>query len=153
MHSHRPPVMFRMALPIIVGLVAAAIPCTVLEVGRANAQQAGNHGVKATPVFRQKMPNLPGKTMTVVAVEYEPGGGSATHRHPASGMVFAYVLEGSIRSQLEGEPVKMYRVGEHWSEPPNAHHIISENASNDEPARLSAVIVADDDAAPTVFDK
>jgi quercetin dioxygenase-like cupin family protein len=152
MHTHRPRATFRMALPIIVGLVAP-LPGTILEVGLASAQQAGNHGVKATPVFRQKMPNVPGKTMTVVSVEYEPGGGSAAHRHPASGMVFAYVLEGSIRSQLEGEPTKVYRAGEHWSEPPNAHHIVSENASNTEPARLLAIIVADDDAMPTVFDK
>jgi quercetin dioxygenase-like cupin family protein len=141
-----------MALPIIVGLVAA-FPGLVLEVEMASGQQTGNHGVKATPVFRQKMPNVPGKTMTVVSVEYEPGGGSAAHRHPASGMVFAYVLEGSIRSQLEGEPIKVYHSGEHWSEPPNAHHVVSENASNTEPARLLAIIVADDDATPTVFDK
>jgi quercetin dioxygenase-like cupin family protein len=125
-----------------------------LGLGRgAPAQTTGNHGVKVAPVFSQKMPNVPGKTMTVVSVEYVPGGGSAPHHHPASGMVFAYVVAGSIRSQLEGEPAKVYRAGESWSEPPNAHHVVSENASATEPARLLAVIVADDGVALTTYDK
>jgi quercetin dioxygenase-like cupin family protein len=117
------------------------------------AEPRGNQGVKVTPIASHKMPNVPGKTMTVVSVAYEPGGSSAPHRHPASGIVFAYVVEGSIRSQVEGEPAKVYRAGESWTEPPNAHHVLSENASTTEPARLIAVIVADDGVPTTVFDK
>jgi hypothetical protein len=45
-------------------------------------------------------------------------GYSAPHRHPASGYVFAYVLSGTIRSQVEGEPVCVYSAGESWIEPP-----------------------------------
>ena len=124
-----------------------------LALGAAQAQQRTNQGVRVTPVSSQKMPNVPGKTMTVVVVEYEPGGKSAPHRHPASGRVFAYVIAGAVRSQVKGEPVKVVRAGESWSEPPDAHHIVSENASATEPARVIAVIVADDGVPPTVFDK
>jgi quercetin dioxygenase-like cupin family protein len=133
------------------GLTIAAL--VLLPSSLACAQGSGNHGVKVTPVSSQKMPNVPGKTMTVVSVAYEPGGASAAHRHPASGMVFAYVVEGAIRSQVEGEPAKVYRAGESWSEPPNAHHVVSENASATEPARLLAVVVADDGVPTTVYDK
>ena len=125
----------------------------VLPDDAAYAQVSGNKGVQVTPVFSQKMPNVPGKTMTVVSVAYEPGGTSAAHRHPASGMVFAYVVAGAIRSQVEGEPEKVYRAGESWWEPPNAHHVVSQNASTTEPARLIAVVVADDGVPTTVYDK
>lgn len=135
----------RAAAGVVFGLVLWHCPL--------HAEPRGNQGVKVTPIASHKMPNVPGKTMTVVSVAYEPGGSSAPHRHPASGMVFAYVVEGSVRSQVEGEPAKVYRAGESWTEPPNAHHVISENASTTEPARLIAVIVADDGVPTTVFDK
>ena len=136
---------------LVYGLALAGL---VLLSGRsAGAQASGDHGVQVTRVLAQKMPNVPGKTMTVVSVAYEPGGGSAAHRHPASGMVFAYVVTGAIRSQVEGEAAKVYRAGESWSEPPNAHHLVSENASASEPARLIAVIVADDGVPTTIYDK
>jgi quercetin dioxygenase-like cupin family protein len=140
------------------GRAAALATAAGLLVGLAldqplYAEPRGNQGVQVTPIASHKMPNVPGKTMTVVSVAYEPGGSSAPHRHPASGMVFAYVVSGAVRSQVEGEPAKVYRAGESWIEPPNAHHVISENASSTEPARLIAVIVADDGVPTTVYDR
>jgi quercetin dioxygenase-like cupin family protein len=140
------------------GRAAALATAAGLLVGLAldqplHAEPRGNQGVQVTPIASHKMPNVPGKTMTVVSVAYEPGGSSAPHRHPASGMVFAYVVSGAVRSQVEGEPAKVYRAGESWIEPPNAHHVISENASSTEPARLIAVIVADDGVPTTVYDR
>jgi quercetin dioxygenase-like cupin family protein len=103
--------------------------------------------------FEGKMPNVPGKSMTSVVVDYAPGGASKPHRHAKSGFIFAYVLSGSIRSQVEGEPVKVLKAGEYWTEGPGAHHVVSENASKTEPARLLAVIVADDGDTLTTYDK
>jgi quercetin dioxygenase-like cupin family protein len=141
--------MIRYSHALVFGLAALALA----SANESHAQAGINHGVAVTPVFSEKMTNVPGKTMTVVTVEYQPGGGSAPHRHPASGMVFAYVISGAVRSQLEGGAAKIYRAGESWSEPPNAHHVVSENASSTEPARLLAVIVADDGVPATVFDQ
>jgi quercetin dioxygenase-like cupin family protein len=141
--------MIRHSHAAVFGLAALALASS----HTGHAQSGGNHGVAVKPVFGEKMANVPGKTMTVVTVDYEPGGGSAPHRHPASGMVFAYVISGAVRSQLEGGAAKVYRAGESWSEPPNAHHVVSENASTVEPAQLLAVIVADDGVPATVFDK
>ena|SRR5215471_19290962 len=72
---------------------------------------------------------------------------------PPPAFVFAYVLSGSIRSQVEGEPLRVYSAGQSWTEPPNAHHLVSANASKTEPARLIAYVIADDGAEPTVYDK
>ena len=110
-------------------------------------------GASVKQLFSTKLPNVPGKTLTVVQVDYRPGGFSPPHRHPASGFIFAYVLSGTIRSQLEGEPVRDYRAGETWTEPPNAHHIVSANASKTEPARMIAYVITDDTAKVTVYDK
>jgi quercetin dioxygenase-like cupin family protein len=114
------------------------------------AQSPG--GVKAAPLFNQKIPNAPGKTMTVVAVDFAPGASSKPHRHPASGGIFVYVASGTVRSQVEGEEVKVVRTGESWFEAPNAHHVLSANASATEPARIIAVVVNDEGAQATVYD-
>jgi quercetin dioxygenase-like cupin family protein len=104
-------------------------------------------------VFEGKLPNVPGKSMTSLVIDYPPGGASKPHRHAKSGFIFAYVLSGSIRSQVEGEPVRVYKAGEHWIEGPGARHLVSENASKTEPARLLAVFVADDGDTLTTYDK
>jgi quercetin dioxygenase-like cupin family protein len=100
----------------------------------------------------EKLANAPGKTLTVVNVNYAPGGKSGKHHH--AGSVFAYVLSGAIRSQNSATgPVKVYRTGESFFEPSGSQHLVSENASATEPASLLAVFVADDGARLTTFDK
>jgi quercetin dioxygenase-like cupin family protein len=95
--------------------------------------------------FSEKLPNVPGKTLTGLHVTYAPGGKSASHAH--AGAVYAYVLSGKIRSEnsVTG-PVREYSAGEGFFEPPGSVHTISENASDTEPATLLAIFVADDGA-------
>ena len=76
-------------------------------------------------------------------VEYEPGGFSPPHTHPSAAFIYATVLEGAIRSQVNDGPVMTYRAGESWSEHPGDRHRVSENASTTELARLLAVFVVD----------
>jgi len=64
----------------------------------------------------------------------------------------AYVISGAIRSQLEGEPARVYHAGETWSEAAGAHHTISENASATEPAELLAVFLIDTGDSPLTAD-
>ena len=89
------------------------------------------------------IPNLPGKRLVSRIVDYPPGASSAPHRHARSAFIYAYVLSGEIRSQVDGEPARVYRVGEAWFESPGAHHRVSENASDTKPARLLAVLIVD----------
>ena len=116
---------------------------------RADAEEVG---VEVKPVRMEKLANVAGKSLTVVVVNYAPGGKSGKHHH--AGSVFAYVLSGAIRSENSATgPVKVYKAGESFFEPPGSEHLVSENASATEPASLLAVFVADDRAQLTTFDK
>ena len=100
---------------------------------------------KVTLVFDRALPNVPGKSMKGVLVEYQPGGSNPAHTHPKSAFIYATVLEGTIRSKINDSPEKVYRAGESWAEVPGDHHVVSANASDTQPARLLAVFVVDTD--------
>jgi quercetin dioxygenase-like cupin family protein len=100
-------------------------------------------GAKVSVVFDQELPNVPGKSMRAVLVEYAPGAGSPSHRHPTSAFIYARVLDGAIRSKVNDEPERTYQTGESWTEKPGDHHQVSKNASATEPAKLLAIFVVD----------
>jgi quercetin dioxygenase-like cupin family protein len=130
------------------GLAAVALfASAICSVSVAHAE-----GDQVKPVRAEKLPNVPGKSLTAVVVNYAPGGKSLSHHH--AGSIFAYVLSGAIRSEnsVTG-PAKVYQAGESFFEPPGSEHLVSENASATEPASLLAVFVADDGAQLTHFDK
>ena len=60
-----------------------------------------------TPVFQRAIPNVPGRSMVAVVVSYPPGARSAVHRHAPSAFIYAYVLSGAIRSQVDDGPAKI----------------------------------------------
>lgn len=109
----------------------------------AAAGEASDSKPRATLVYDHVLPNVPGKSIRGVMVEYAPGATSPAHMHPSSAFIYATVLEGAIRSQVNDGPVMTYRVGESFSEFPGDRHSVSENASTTEPARLLAVFVVD----------
>ena len=112
----------------------------------ASAQQSGGAASAretVTPQFRHALPNAPGMSLIAVTVDYPPGAKSGPHTHAKSAFIYGYVVSGAIRSQVNDEPAKVYRTGEAFFEMPGAHHKISENASDSEPARLLAVFVVD----------
>jgi len=98
---------------------------------------------KVTLVYDQILPNVPGKSLRGVLVEYAPGTTSPGHTHPRSAFIYATVLEGAVRSQVNDGPVTVYRAGESFSEFPGDRHSLSANASSTERARLLAVFVVD----------
>jgi quercetin dioxygenase-like cupin family protein len=103
------------------------------------------------PVATAKLPNVPGKSITAIVVNYAPGAKSVKHHH--AGSVLAYVLSGEIRSENSATgPAKVYKAGETFFEPPGSKHLVSENASATEPASLLAIFVADDGAHLTIYE-
>ena len=128
---------------VILSLLIAGLPFAGV---RAEAPKAKN--AKVTLVYQHELPNVPGKSLKGVLVEYGPGGFSPGHTHPKSAFIYATVLEGAIRSQVDGGPVTVYRKGEYFTENPGAHHQVSENASKTEPAKLLAIFVVDTNEAP-----
>src|SRR5262249_40767545 len=63
---------------------------------------------KETLVYQHELPNVPGKSIKGVLVEYGPGGYSRGHTHAKSAFIYATVLEGAIRSQVNDGPVTTY---------------------------------------------
>ena len=45
------------------------------------------HNAKVTLVFDHVLPNVPGKSMRGVLVEYGPGGHNPSHTHPKSAFI------------------------------------------------------------------
>jgi quercetin dioxygenase-like cupin family protein len=110
-----------------------------------NSGTAADNNAKVTLVYEHALPNVPGKSIKGVLVEYGPGGSSPAHTHPKSAFIYATVLEGAIRSSVNDGPVVTYRTGQSFSEMPGDRHSVSENASKTEPAKLLAVFVVDTD--------
>jgi quercetin dioxygenase-like cupin family protein len=96
-------------------------------------------------LMKQHLADLAGKEATVLTVDYTPGAASDSHVHPGS--VFAYVLEGAVVSQLEGEQPVTYTKGQSWYEPPKKPHVVSKNASTTEPAKLLVFLLSNEGEA------
>jgi quercetin dioxygenase-like cupin family protein len=124
----------------------AVIVCTLIasNIGVGSAV-AADKNAKITLVYDHALPNVPGKSIKGVLVEYGPGGSSPAHTHPKSAFIYATVLEGAIRSSVNDRPVVTYHTGQSFSEMPGDRHSVSENASKTEPAKLLAVFVVDTD--------
>jgi quercetin dioxygenase-like cupin family protein len=126
--------------PSVIG--AASVALAMAIAAPASAHDVGD---KVTPNFAQAIPNIPGKSLIAVVVDYPPGGASVPHTHAKSSFIYAYVVSGSIESKVNDGPTRIYKAGESWSEPPGASHPISRNASKTQPAKLLAVFVVDTD--------
>jgi quercetin dioxygenase-like cupin family protein len=136
--------MIKMLRNVPVGRVGLALTAMLLGAspGRAQASE------QVKPVFDHVIPNADGKKLVAVVVTYPPGVKSAAHHHARSAFIYAYVLSGAIRSQVNDEPAKVYHVGEGFYEMPGSHHRISENASDTEAASMLAVFVVDSKDSP-----
>ncbi len=124
------------------------------EVGSQGASTASDAAADrpmttVRPISCEALPNVPGKSLTVAIVDYPPDAYTPRHRHPGS--VYAFVLKGTLRSQLQGGPAGTYAAGQAWFEPPGALHLFAENASKTEPAELLATFITDSDCGPLVL--
>ena len=119
-----------------------AIACLATAVPGGVAAQGGQSET-VVPRFNRAIPNIPGKSVVAVEVDYAPGQASKPHMHAKSAFIFAYVISGEIESKVNEGQVHVFKAGESWSEAPGAVHWISRNASKTRPAKLLAVFVVD----------
>ena len=98
-------------------LIVCAVIVATVGVGSA---MAADKNAKVTLVYEHALPNVPGKSIKGVLVEYGPGGSSPAHTHPKSAFIYATVLEGAIRSSVNNGPVIRYHTGQSFSEMPGA---------------------------------
>ena len=98
---------------------------------------------RASILLSESLPKSDGEHLkaTLVEVRYGPGESSPPHSHPCP--VLVYVVEGSIRTQVKGEPEHVYKPGDSFYEGPNGVHVVSANASATEPAKFVALLICD----------
>ncbi|MFZ0038771.1 MAG: cupin domain-containing protein [Candidatus Acidiferrales bacterium] len=135
--------------------LALMISCAAITSSDRAAAGAVTHTTqqkteRARVAFAHDLPKLNGGKLavTIVDVSYGPGESSMPHSHPCP--VIGYVLEGTIRTQVKGEPEAIYKGGESFYEPPNGVHLVSANASDKERAELLAYFICDHHAALSV---
>ena len=88
--------------------------------------------------------------VNAVRVDYEPGGFSRGHRHPAG--AYVYVIEGSVIFGIDDREPVVLKAGDSFYEPPGALHAVSRNASDELPASMLAFFVLGKDESPTVYE-
>jgi quercetin dioxygenase-like cupin family protein len=108
-------------------LVSTGALAASMAIFSATAFAQSNEPVRETitPAFAEALPNMPGKTISAIIVDYPPGAKSIPHRH-GQAFVVGYVLQGQIRSQVNNGESRVYSAGEHWTEAPGVHHTVSE---------------------------
>jgi quercetin dioxygenase-like cupin family protein len=124
-------------------LLLAVSSTNVLKGSSTNSQVA-----KETPLMTKDLPDVPGKEGLIERVALSPGEIVPPHRHNAD--VFAYVLDGSIITQLMGGKPRTVHAGEAFYESPTDVHVESRNASTTQPATLLVFFVKKTGAPPTV---
>ena len=102
---------------------------------------------KVTPVMSKDLPDVAGKEVLMITVEYPPSGKDPIHRHNAHG--FIYVLEGTIVMQVKGGKEVTLTPGQTWYEGPEDVHVVGRNASSTKPAKF-VVFLLKEKGAPAL---
>jgi len=107
---------------------------------------AASHAMAApeatvTPLITKELANIPGKEVSMITVDYPPGGADPVHRHDAHG--FIYVLEGSIVMGVKGGKEVTLIPGQTFYEGPDDVHTVGRNASSTQPAKFLVLLVKD----------
>ena len=110
---------------------------------RMHPGQASDVEETVTTVFNHEIPNVQQRAMVALVVTYPPGGRSPVHHHAPSAFIYAHVLTGAIRSQVDDGPPKTFRPGDGFYEDPGSHHLVSENVSETETASMLAIFIVD----------
>jgi quercetin dioxygenase-like cupin family protein len=129
-------------LPLI-AMISAPVPVLA-------QQQAPT--TKVTTLLQQALADFPGHEVRMLTIDMPPGAVSLPHRHPGH-HVFGYVLEGSYRFKVDQGPETVLSKGQTFYEAPGQLHAVSGNASQTEPAKVLAVMVAESGKPITVPEK
>jgi quercetin dioxygenase-like cupin family protein len=131
-------------------LCAAVAACHAAPARTSAEARRDTAAAPSRLAFSHALPRMDGSRLAVKIVEvtYGPGGSSRAHSHPCA--VIGHVVEGALRTQVQGEPEAVYGAGQSFYEAANGVHLVSANASSTEPARLIAIFVCDREAPLSV---
>ena len=102
-----------------------------------HATYAQQPGIKRTDALRHDL-GVPGREVIQVRVDFDPGVAFGKHSHP--GAEVAYVLEGTLEYQLEGQPPVTLKAGEALFIPAGTIHA-AKNVGTGNAAELATYIV------------
>jgi quercetin dioxygenase-like cupin family protein len=92
-------------------------------------------------LMSKDLKDMPGKELSMITVEYPPGGSNPVHTHDAQAML--YVLEGSIVMQVKGGAAVTLGPGQTFYEGPDDVHVVGRNASRTAPAKFVVFLIKD----------
>ena len=99
-------------------------------------------------LLSEDLAGVPGRELSMITVEYPPGGADPVHTHRAQALV--YVLEGSIVMQVKGGPEVTLTSGQTFYEGPEDVHTVGRNASSTVPAKFLVLLLKDRGAEPVL---
>jgi quercetin dioxygenase-like cupin family protein len=120
---------------LLLGLLAGLLLGGVAHAQQAPAQPSP---VKRTPLGKVE---VPGSNYEVVFGITELAAGFKSGRHSHPGQVMAYVVEGEFWYLVDGQPERIYTVGESLQLPDRAIH--NEGAAGSGPVKVMAVFVVE----------
>jgi quercetin dioxygenase-like cupin family protein len=131
---------------IVALIIASSLISLSMAAGTLRAQEPA---IKA--LLTKDLAGVPGRELSMITVDYPPGGSDPAHQHNAQ--VLVYVLEGSIVMQVKGKPPITLVAGQTFYEGPEDLHLVSRNASQTAPARFLVFFVKDKSAPILVHEK
>jgi quercetin dioxygenase-like cupin family protein len=118
--------------------VAFALAALAFALSLAGGILMGQDAVVRS-LLSQDLAAYSAREISMITVEYPPGGSDPVHRHHAQAMVF--VLEGSMVMQVRGGAPVTLTAGQTFYEGPDDVHIVGRNASRTAPTRLLVFLV------------
>jgi len=123
---------------IILGLtLAVGITLGAFGERLLSAQQSG---VKRTELLKTAIAGMEGKEAVMYMAELPPGAAAGKHTHP--GEEFAYILDGTLTLEPQGQEPKTYKAGEVFHNPAKVVHD-AKNTSTTGPTKVLVFLIAE----------
>lgn len=116
--------------------VAVGIALGVMADRSLIAQQP----VKRTELLRTDLAGMEGKEGIMYVADLAPGAVAGKHFHP--GLEMAYILEGALLLEPDGQPPQTFKAGEAFVNPAKHVHD-AKNASANAPAKVLVVLIGE----------
>jgi quercetin dioxygenase-like cupin family protein len=132
-------------------ILSAAATYGAMTFVAASRAQTAPAPTQRTEVMTQALADVPGREVRITLLDLMPGHASPPHRHP-NHHVFGYIIDGTYEWKIDDGPVKTFKPGQAFYEPPGVLHAVSRNASPDARAKLVVFMVADAKQPSTVVE-
>jgi quercetin dioxygenase-like cupin family protein len=124
----------------ILALVVAVVSGIVLGLVGTQALDAQQAPVTRTMLQQKNIEGIDGREFIMYMAEIIPGGVATKHFHP--GPELAYVLQGTLILEPEGQPPMTLKAGESLHNPSKAVHS-ARNGSTTEPVKILVVLIGE----------